>query len=43
MRRPSRPIRRAEPLGHDALATELTGFAENDLAVFFEMLIEHDA
>jgi hypothetical protein len=38
MRRAPRPIRRAKPFRHNALAAEPARLAENDVAVFFEML-----
>src|SRR5262249_54146373 len=43
VRRPAGAIQRAEPLRHDALAAELAGVLENDLAVALVMLIEYDA
>src|SRR6516225_2417394 len=43
MRRAPRAIERAEPFWHDALAAELAGVLENDVAITFVMLIEHNA
>src|SRR6516164_6067944 len=42
-RPPAGAIRRAKPLGHNALAAELAGVLENDFAVALVVLIEHDA
>ena len=42
-RRAPAAIDRAEPLRHDALATELAGEAKDNLAVALVMLVEYDA
>jgi hypothetical protein len=42
MRDAARPIRRAKPLRHDALATELARLAEYDLAVFLVTFVENE-
>ncbi len=41
MRRASGTIKRAEPLGHDALATEFAGVGKENVAVAFKNLV-HD-
>jgi hypothetical protein len=43
MRRAAPAIGRAEPLRHNALATEPASLAKYSRAVFLEMLVEYDA
>jgi hypothetical protein len=42
MRRASRPVRRTEPLRHDALTAEPARLAKHDCAVLVETLIEDE-